>query len=501
MAVRESYSIKSDRERRSAPTIVKLFVLVYFWSLIGFALGTVTLLGPVRWWATFCRERAFSEGFESGGVVTLILILVAVSFSLSLWASTEWVRSPSILLKLFLPFIVLGAGYYAYSWWINPESMSSSMGEEQVASLNFTFGPYPDEARLRSLKREGYTAVISLLHPAVVPFEPQLIERERTDSAKVGIEMIHLPMLPWVSDNVESLAKLQELAEAQTGRYYIHCYLGEDRVNVARRIIETTAGVGAILPGTDTRKQIVNKSAFERGEIYSLDGDVYLTPYPTDEEFGSYFLGGQISTVIVMDEPKPGEDSTRIDTERELLLKFKIGYELVPIGAGNYDPAVMLDAVSLAKNAKKPVVVHAYFPPSHKHGGIPQAFLQAYVSGKPPVPPNFFDQPLKNGEARVIAPNIVTGPVPDRREWKRLYQRGVRTVIFAGSSSQVVGAHRAGASGAGLEFKADESVGAVLELLGSGGPYYVYGPGTDAIVDQAAERYGPAVPHARRHDS
>ena len=75
------------------------------------------------------------------------------------------------------------------------------MRSETRAGSSFTFGPYPTEDRLAALERDGYTAVISLLHPAVVPFEPKLIADETAAAERVGIEFIHLPMLPWIADN------------------------------------------------------------------------------------------------------------------------------------------------------------------------------------------------------------------------------------------------------------------------------------------------------------
>jgi protein tyrosine phosphatase (PTP) superfamily phosphohydrolase (DUF442 family) len=496
LAVRESYSIKSDRERGTAPTIVKLFVFVTFWGLIGFAVGTLILLGPVRWWATFCRTNGFSEGFESGGVVALILLLVGISLSLALWASTEWVRSTSRLLKVVLPLVILSAAGLAYWFWINPAFMQTNMADEQVASKRFTFGPFPDENRLRKLKAEGYTGVISLLHPAVVPFEPQLIQQEKAAAEKAGIEMIHLPMLPWVSDNKESLDKLAALAAAETGRYYIHCYLGEDRVNVARRIIEQTAG-GDVIAGIDTRKQLVNKDFFERGEIYSLEEGVFLTPYPTDEELASYFLGGQIATVIALLVER--EESGLVSKERDLFERFGIDYKVVPVGSGNYDPETIRNAVTMAKEAKKPVVIHAYFPASHKNGGIPMAFLQSYMTGKLPVPPQFFDDDLKSGPLHVVAPNVVKGGKPQGREWRNLRKGGVRTVIYAGGGAP--GEDRAAASGAGLDFKVEGNADRIVELVANGGPYYVYGPSADEVGERVEGKHGPAVPRARRHDS
>jgi len=498
LAVRESYSIKSDRARGTAPGFVKFLVVIYFWGLFGFALGTLVLLGPVRWWATLCRDRGFSEGFESGGVVFLILLLIATSMSLALWASTEWVRTRSIALKLVLPIVALGVGYYAYSWWMNPSSMKANMGDEQVAGQHFTFGPFPDKSRLAQLKKEGYTGVISLLHPAVVPFEPKLIEQEREAANEVGIEMIHLPMLPWVSENKESLDKLKEIAESKKGRYYVHCYLGEDRVNVARRVIETTAGLG-VISGRDTRKSIESKKSFERGEIYQLDDKVYLTPFPTDEEFGSYILGGQISTVIALLDPESDSQAKLIAKERRLFDTFKIDYELFKAGSGNYDPAVIQAAAEKAKTAKRPVIIHSFFPASHKHGGIAQAFLQSYMSGKPAAPPHFFDEVFRGGLPNVVAPNVVVGPEPSGSEWEKIEEGGVRKVIVAGGSAS--GAATSGARSAGLALSSESNVDTIVETLASGGPYYVFGPSADEVKEKAATRYGPAVPTVKRHDS
>lgn len=470
---------------------------MYFWGLIGFALGTLILLGPVRWWASYCRERGFSEGFESGGVVTLILVLVAASFSLALWATTEWVRTRSFILRFVLPVVALGLAYYAYSYWMNPDSLSASMAEEQVASQHFTFGPFPDEARLRSLKGEGYTAVISLLHPAVVPFEPQLIDQERAAAERAGIEMIHLPMLPWVSDNKESLDRLREIAESKTGRYYIHCYLGEDRVNVARRIIEM-AGDGVPLSGGDTRKSLKDKKSFERGPIHALEGDVYLTPFPTDEELTSYFMTGKVASVIAMLDPQVKEDAEWIAKERSLFGQFGVEYEIVPVGPERYDPDRILHAVELARKAKKPVVVHAFFPPDHQFGAVAQAFLQAYLSGEPPLPPAIFgtmDVPIS-----VVAPNVAVGPVLSGRDWKRIRGRGVRVVVFIGATDMTASSREASTT-AGLEIRSVDDVGSLVEMVASGGPYYVCGPDLESARQRIESTHGPAIPRAKRRDS
>ena len=86
------------------------------------------------------------------------------------------------------------------------------------------------------LKREGFT-IVSLLHPAVVPFEPKLISDEKKLAESIGVPLIHVPMLPWVSGNQEALATIRQLAADRTRHFYVHCYLGQDRVRVVRHAI------------------------------------------------------------------------------------------------------------------------------------------------------------------------------------------------------------------------------------------------------------------------
>src|SRR5205085_11387192 len=111
--------------------------------------------------------------------------------------------------------------------WMNPGRMLAAMaggtpgGSLATASgAHFIFGAYPDEATLRELKRQGVTAVISLQHPAVVPFEPASIEAEKKASARVGLEFIHAPMLPWVSDNRAALEQIRCIAAPGRRVYY-----------------------------------------------------------------------------------------------------------------------------------------------------------------------------------------------------------------------------------------------------------------------------------------
>jgi hypothetical protein len=94
--------------------------------------------------------------------------------------------------------------------WLNPTIMASRLSDDTVTYKNFLFGSYPDEERLEEIAREGYT-IVSLVHPAVLPFEARVLSLERAQAVQRGIDFIHIPMLPWMSQNKEAIQDLEEL--------------------------------------------------------------------------------------------------------------------------------------------------------------------------------------------------------------------------------------------------------------------------------------------------
>ncbi|MGK2855688.1 MAG: hypothetical protein ACSLFQ_00635 [Thermoanaerobaculia bacterium] len=498
-------SILSDKpqheKRWSIPARIAL--LLGFWLFIGFAVGTVFLLFPVRWWANLCRQNGWPHSAETSGVVLIIVALVLVSFALANGAMTAFVRSGRFLTRALLVIVALGAAGTAYWKWINPSTMKGSMAVEQNAGAHFTFGPFPDAARLVALRNQGYSGVITLLHPAVVPFEPQLIAQEKKDAAAAGIELIHLPMLPWVSENTESIEKLRAIAAAKKGRYYIHCYLGADRVNVARRIIEQETGGGAVVEGggAATRRTLDSKMeiGFERGPIYKLEEGLYLTPYPTDGEFLSYILSGEVKNVVALLDPRDPEEKTRIDYEQKLLASYGLPFHLVEVGGERYGGRRILEALEMAKKLERPTVIHSFFTPGPRRASIAEAVLIAQRTGLPPLPPSMWRTKMQNGATEVIAPHIAIGPKPTAAEFAEpLQTRGVRTALFVGDSIGETLPEKAAATQAGIELRvAPADSAAVLELVQSGGPYYLYGPGLAAVRDAIVKRYAPLMEPAK----
>ncbi|MBA3675416.1 MAG: hypothetical protein H0W75_10775, partial [Chitinophagaceae bacterium] len=214
---------------------ITLFILLS--CAWGFALGTLVLLGPARWWVTYARANNYTAKTENLLVIICIATLIIFSILIAWRSSGFIVRSTNKPLNfLFVAIPVMGACVALFAF-MNPKLMNIG-SKEEILGKHFTIGAYPELDKLKQLKKQGYTAVISLLHPGVVPFEPRLIAQEQKDVKKAGIELIQIPMLPWIVNNLKSIDSLKKIVATARGKYYIHCYLGKDRVNVARRIIE-----------------------------------------------------------------------------------------------------------------------------------------------------------------------------------------------------------------------------------------------------------------------
>jgi len=209
--------------KRWTPSTVALFLCT--WLAVGFASGTLTLLGPVRWVTTAMRDGGASAFAERLAVVAIIATYVLLSFIVSVALVKVAVRRGG-----WRRYAVPSGAWLAAAaclWlWMTPQLVNGLQPVQIDTVARFTFGPYPERERFEQLEADGFTAVVSLLHPAVVPFEPTLIARERKLAEEFGLEFIHAPMLPWLGDNAETLDLLRELAGRDNGRYYVHCYLG-----------------------------------------------------------------------------------------------------------------------------------------------------------------------------------------------------------------------------------------------------------------------------------
>lgn len=398
-----------DRLFRAIP------LFAFLWGAIGYAAGTATLLGPVRWVTGALRASGAGDSAESAAVIALIVMLVALSGVAAAVATGIVLRSRALHVRFGVPGMALVAALLCVWVWLTPSltrgegaeltvSSVASLPAKQVAgpkpvaqaaaeskpvsepsqepapSTHFTFGPYPEREKLEELKAEGYDAVVPLLHPAVVPFEPRLLAREKQAAAEVGIELIHLPMLPWVGDNADSLERLRELA-ASPGHYYVHCYLGRDRVRLAHAVVSRALEAGSdvtLADGMRDKAPLEDKARFERGPIVRLEEDVFVTPYPTDEEFASRVVSAPWGAVVSLLDPEVEANRQWIEKEREILARY--GMELVemPISVHRHDEARIRATVEAIRALPRPLLVHDFLAAPDGKSSAAQALIDRW---------------------------------------------------------------------------------------------------------------------------
>ncbi|WP_207435418.1 hypothetical protein [Sabulibacter ruber] len=332
-----------------------LFVLV--WLCSGFATGTYLLLVPLRAILTFLRENNYSNLVETAVVGACIVLLVLVTFGASVYLVKLFSRSASPIRYVAVLLPVALAGYSLYLF-LNPANIDSRSGTTDEVTKSFFIGAYPEQEKLAQLKAEGYTAVISLLHPLVVPFEPVLLEKERKAAAAVGLELIEAPMLPWVGNNEASIKKLKALTANPAGKYYVHCYLGKDRVNVVKKILSgSSLSVESETPGS--ARKLTEVKAFERGPIIQISPDIFFTPLPTDDEYFGYLVAGDIKTIVSLLDAQVPDNKPLMQKEASVAAQYQLSLRNLPIQESSTQAELLQVAKEVVK-LPKPLVVHHF---------------------------------------------------------------------------------------------------------------------------------------------
>lgn len=360
----------------------------YMWLIVGLVLGTAVLVGPVRLITEGMGRAGWEQSSQDHVLIVVILLYLVLSLLLTRWIVQVMFRARNRNTRWAIAAVVtlLGAGT---AWeWSNPAKLLAGIagggngGTFHVAGgAQFIFGAYPDEPRLEELKRQGVTSVISLQHPGVV-IEREGISAERDATKKLQINFIQAPMLPWVSNNDESLQKLREIARTGKGVYYVHCGLGRDRVNVAKRIIEAEGKKIALGEDIKAATGFADRpTPFERGSLAHVDHGKWLIPYPNKHEMFGFVLGGQAGTVVSILDPL---DSAQAAWNREmepLMKEYAIPFLMRPLPGS--DAAKALQIAQEIKAMPEPVTVIAPATPwedgrARTHSDAAVAFLKAY---------------------------------------------------------------------------------------------------------------------------
>ncbi|HET7460612.1 MAG TPA: hypothetical protein VFJ82_05175 [Longimicrobium sp.] len=357
---------------------------LYLWMMVGFVTGTGVLVGPAGWVTEAMQRWGFGQKAQDHAMQAVILLFVFGSAALALWLLRQALHG-SRAMRVGIPAACTLVALASLGAWMNPGKMLAAAAggadERALATASgarFIFGAYPDENTLRQLKRHGVTAVISLQHPAVVPFEPASIREEERTTKKVGVRFIRAPMLPWVSDNRPALEQIRRIAHEGRGVYYVHCGLGRDRTNVVRRMLEAE-GVATVAHHSiahastlDDRMKEPHR-AFERGDIRQLEKGVWLVPFPNSAELSGYMEAGQVKTVAFLLDPNDATQRAWLDQARR-------------------DLPTAREIVAWVRTLPRPVVVVAPRTPfanGDRYRGTEAAgaFMDAYARAVPGVLP------------------------------------------------------------------------------------------------------------------
>jgi hypothetical protein len=351
--------------------IKSIILFLYLWLCIGFPMGLwILLAGPSKWLSEYARSTDMEISKENVFGKLIIILYVIVAFLLALFIHRIVKRSTTKMTKWVLPgtlTIILLTSVYIFSF--HPQWLISYSGgiptrniemkqDKNSEELEFVFGSYPNEEMIKSLKEQGYTGIISLLHELVIPAEPTLIKDEIEIANKYDIKVINMAMLPWISGNEKTLQYAKEFIENEKGLYYVHCYLGRDRVNVFKAAVKKY-GVKTTSGSTIINRRLEDEPTWERGNYFKLEEGVYLTPYPTDDEFMKYVLNDYFKTVISLLDSSKVINQKWITKESELFTDYPMKYVNYPL-VTSFGQEDLIQLKTLISTKEKPILLHGF---------------------------------------------------------------------------------------------------------------------------------------------
>ena len=360
----------------------------YVWLTLGFFTGTLVLLGPVRWTTNVLRSRGFAQRTEDLAIDGIIALYVGASALLAWWLVRR-MSSCGARVRIGVPSALTVAAAVCLWGWLNPAHLLGAAAVDDNATVTasggvqFVFGAYPDRDRLVQLKQEGFAGVVSLQHPAVLPFEPIGIADEQKAAREIGLEFVHAPMLPWISDNSQALDVIRHLAATGHGKYYVHCGLGRDRTNVVRHMLEgegarVASARDAVAPGG---MDVEGDTQWERGDIRQVESKIWLIPYPNEHEVFGRLLAGQMAHVTLALDPDDPNQQAWTDTMTNLFTQYGIAFDERPLRRG--DTATARAIADAARRGPKPAaIIVGYTDPFPKFTEPAHALLTSFAAGE-----------------------------------------------------------------------------------------------------------------------
>jgi len=389
-----------------------------FMSLAGFLLGVGFLFQVNVPLEAFLAQQGTSQTLINAAMIGIIILWALTTAWVTRWFFRKILnreKPPLLVIYLILGILLLLAAVVFYFLLTTGSPVIARLqGTVSEPAERFTFGPYPDKPRLQELKAEGYDGVISLLSP-MIPFEKILLEEEMKHGKEIGIAVHSLPMLPWVSENQESIQQAMELAESSDKRYYVHCYLGKHRADLIKRVL-----MGQEAESEETQVCIY-KTRLERGRLYFYqDSRIIIGPYPTDEEWFHLIQRGQFQEIVAdLDPDNPG-DLTWIKREEKNCKEMGLKYTVMPVWKQGNEYQGLSELANYIADSQHKVYVHGFLITEKNH--LLDGFLRGgdlEHMGKP------YPEHLQGGEVFRVSYNLFLGPRPVAGEQNLLKKAGI----------------------------------------------------------------------------
>src|SRR3989339_1870809 len=113
----------SFRKKYFSLSFKNVLMLLLFWFMNGYVLGTVLLMGPVRWIVDYSKTQNWSQSAEDIIIKIVMVLLLILSFILSLFMTRSFLRSDSVFKRVMLFLFPLIFSAVAVWLWMNPGLM------------------------------------------------------------------------------------------------------------------------------------------------------------------------------------------------------------------------------------------------------------------------------------------------------------------------------------------------------------------------------------------
>lgn len=482
----------------------KYLALFYIFLCTGFTLGTLTLALVVESLVAYSRKTGWMSQHENTMVIGIIIIFIIYSLLIASWIANSYFQYKRIG-KMLVIFILTASTVYSLWYWFTPKKTAPDDNYITSQDGRFVAGPYPDEEKMQYLKSHHFTAIISLLSPYVVPFEPILLDKEIKLAKQYNIPVMNFPMLPWITKNAESIDKIKSLAsERNNHKYYVHCYYGRDRVSMFMRVVDQVSPVNVLNNNQTENKPLVNKiisHAFENGTGYLVNRKVIFGPVPSEDEFAKYvvnidkkFTDNPIQTVISIQQTPEN-----LSLHAESLKGYGIDFSIFIADEYPYDPDKFLALAKKIKAMSGGALVYANYTIPNVIPASLLGTLYSYLTDLPSVPYSSLQHyPNIKIHAEQIAPNILMGSKPEG--FHDLYNLGIRSIAYIGDckSNQSKEEEKMVKKAKITFFCFADDDAELQKTLSQNGPWYIYGPKLDQVQNKLRSHFLNAMPNLQR---